>query len=62
MLTKVDGIYYDSLTSNSGCDSINITALIIKPEIITGHNWIGAGDSLFVGGAFSIIQEYMRIH
>ena len=50
---SIDGIYYDSLISSSGCDSINITTLIIKPEIISlDTTELCAGDSLFVGGAY----------
>jgi gliding motility-associated-like protein len=47
------GIYYDSLTTNLGCDSIIRTTLIFLPEIITTVNLgICHGDSVLLGGNF----------
>ncbi len=45
------GIYYDTLTTNFGCDSVIITHLIIEPIIIfTIDTAICAVDSVFTGG------------
>jgi len=51
----VAGTYFDTLTSNLGCDSIVATTLTITTGYITNlSDTICEGDSLFVGGAYQI--------
>lgn len=50
---KVAGTYYDSLTTNSSCDSILIHTLDVNPShSYYQHYHICTGDSLFLAGAF----------
>lgn len=50
------GVYYDTLTTLNGCDSIITTTLTINPAIhITQNAAISAGDSIFLGGAYQSI-------
>jgi gliding motility-associated-like protein len=47
------GIYYDTLTTNLGCDSIIRTTLDFYPaEISTIHTSICSGDSILLGGIY----------
>jgi len=47
------GIYFDSLLSTGGCDSVVITELTVGTVVVENATAsICAGDSLFVGGAF----------
>ncbi len=47
------GIYYDTLTSSNGCDSILETTLTVNPVFIQGmFVEICDGESYFAGGAF----------
>ncbi|MEO6167249.1 MAG: gliding motility-associated C-terminal domain-containing protein, partial [Chitinophagales bacterium] len=50
---SMEGFYNDTLTSNSGCDSIVITHLqLIMPLYNTVTSKICLGDSLFAGGSY----------
>ena len=47
------GIYYDTLSTNSGCDSIVLTLLEMDDKIVQVVNeTICYGDSILLGGAF----------
>lgn len=47
------GMYYDTLTSSSNCDSIIVTNVTVVPAIINNQNYtICAGDSIYLGGAW----------
>jgi len=51
------GIYYDTLSSSSGCDSIIITDLTVSDTIISNIAvGICDGDSLFAGGSWQTIS------
>ena len=48
-----DTLFYDTLSSATGCDSIIITSLIVFPLPVTiGEALICEGDSFFAGGAW----------
>ncbi len=50
---KSSGLYIDSLLSNSGCDSIEVTELIVLVcQVITIDTSICNGESYFAGGAY----------
>jgi|GEM_PF-638771 len=47
------GIYRDTLATQHGCDSINVTQLFVRPKYFVNINAsICEGNALFVGGAF----------
>jgi len=52
-LQSSSGIYYDTFSQLSGCDSIVTTFLTVKPAYsFTQQAFICSGDSLFAGGRF----------
>ncbi len=52
---NTNGVYYDTLVTVSGCDSIIETTLNLLPVYLTNVNEaICNGDSLFVGGAYQL--------
>ena len=53
---KTSGIYYDSLTTVLGCDSIIVTQLTVNPTFtINGSISICNGDSILLGGAYQYV-------
>jgi len=54
---KIQGIYTDSLSSATGCDSVINTNLSVNPKFISNNNVaICQGDSIFLAGQFRKIQ------
>ncbi|MBK7761893.1 MAG: gliding motility-associated C-terminal domain-containing protein [Bacteroidetes bacterium] len=50
------GIYYDSLTSAAGCDSVIATTLTVLPVLYGNQNIsVCNGDSAFLGGAWRYV-------
>ena len=50
---NMSGMYYDTMSTASGCDSIRITNLTVLPSIMsTVPVSICSGDSIYVGGAW----------
>ena len=52
-IQTTSGTYYDSYTTQLGCDSVIVTELTVRPNFnYTREVSICEGDSLFVGGAY----------
>ena len=52
-LQTVSGIYHDTLTAVTGCDSLIITDLLVNPYYnVFANVFVCSGDSLFVGGGW----------
>jgi len=50
---NTSGIYYDTLQTILGCDSVMATTLTVKPAFIVQHNsTICQNDSIFLGGNY----------
>ena len=56
-----DGIYYDTVTSNAGCDSITTYNLTVNPliQVVDGQQ-ICTNDSIFLQGVSILIRNIYR--